>query len=292
MQVLNLFDKSLELWSPYKNLRLSNGCLVSQRLSLSLLGRLAGSERERLLKQANISSPGDSAERREEMEAAMMQVLKQSPPPVRSEAIRCWRVSAPSCRCARTSWSSARRCCCRAPPRPSSASACSVRQAASRQAETERAQVAHIAPLTPSSLTWRNLCLNHFILLKEALIIIIVFLQISRPPCRPSLTHASPAWVWFCTCWRTALQISSSSTRATGRAWANCRAWSSFLQRSWRRSGTNQLTSDHRVSNRKQEMQRQPVLCQKRVNLFKFTYLIPEEKFNLEFSNYPLKWRL
>ncbi|XP_043979844.1 nuclear pore complex protein Nup205 [Gambusia affinis] len=45
-----------------------------QRLSLSLLGRLAGSERERLLKQANISSPGDSAERREEMEAAMMQV--------------------------------------------------------------------------------------------------------------------------------------------------------------------------------------------------------------------------
>ncbi|XP_032435561.1 nuclear pore complex protein Nup205 [Xiphophorus hellerii] len=45
-----------------------------QRLCLSLLGRLAGSERERLLKQADISSPGDSAERREEMEAAMMQV--------------------------------------------------------------------------------------------------------------------------------------------------------------------------------------------------------------------------
>ncbi|KAM4733383.1 LOW QUALITY PROTEIN: nuclear pore complex protein Nup205 [Anableps anableps] len=45
-----------------------------QRLCLSLLGRLAGSERERLLKQAQISSPGDSAERREEMEVAMMQV--------------------------------------------------------------------------------------------------------------------------------------------------------------------------------------------------------------------------
>ncbi|XP_014866480.1 PREDICTED: nuclear pore complex protein Nup205 [Poecilia mexicana] len=45
-----------------------------QRLCLSLLGRLAGSERERLLKQADVSSPGDSAERREEMEAAMMQV--------------------------------------------------------------------------------------------------------------------------------------------------------------------------------------------------------------------------
>ncbi|XP_035982681.1 nuclear pore complex protein Nup205 [Fundulus heteroclitus] len=45
-----------------------------QRLCLSLLGRLAGSERERLLKQAEISSPGESAEQREEMEVAMMQV--------------------------------------------------------------------------------------------------------------------------------------------------------------------------------------------------------------------------
>lgn len=45
-----------------------------QRLCLSLLGRLAGSERERLLKQAEISAPGDSAERREEMEVAMQQV--------------------------------------------------------------------------------------------------------------------------------------------------------------------------------------------------------------------------
>uniref|UniRef100_A0AAX7SW50 Nucleoporin 205 n=1 Tax=Astatotilapia calliptera TaxID=8154 RepID=A0AAX7SW50_ASTCA len=45
-----------------------------QRLCLSLLGRLAGSERDRLLKQAEISAPGDSAERREEMEVAMQQV--------------------------------------------------------------------------------------------------------------------------------------------------------------------------------------------------------------------------
>ncbi|XP_075995887.1 nuclear pore complex protein Nup205 [Genypterus blacodes] len=44
-----------------------------QRLCLSLLGRLAGSERERLLKQAEMA-PGDSAERREEMEVAMQQV--------------------------------------------------------------------------------------------------------------------------------------------------------------------------------------------------------------------------
>uniref|UniRef100_A0AAQ4RH44 Nucleoporin 205 n=1 Tax=Gasterosteus aculeatus aculeatus TaxID=481459 RepID=A0AAQ4RH44_GASAC len=45
-----------------------------QRLCLTLLGRLAGSERERLLKQAEIAAPGDSAERREEMEVAMQQV--------------------------------------------------------------------------------------------------------------------------------------------------------------------------------------------------------------------------
>ncbi|XP_068459501.1 nuclear pore complex protein Nup205 [Clinocottus analis] len=45
-----------------------------QRLCLSLLGRLAGSERERLLKQAEIAAPGDSAERREEMEVTMQQV--------------------------------------------------------------------------------------------------------------------------------------------------------------------------------------------------------------------------
>uniref|UniRef100_A0A7N6B7J1 Nucleoporin 205 n=1 Tax=Anabas testudineus TaxID=64144 RepID=A0A7N6B7J1_ANATE len=45
-----------------------------QRLCLSLLGRLAGSERERLLKQAEIAAPGESAERREEMEVAMQQV--------------------------------------------------------------------------------------------------------------------------------------------------------------------------------------------------------------------------
>ncbi|XP_056137198.1 nuclear pore complex protein Nup205 [Lampris incognitus] len=45
-----------------------------QRLCLSLLGRLAGSERERLLKQAEIATPGNPAERREGMEVAMQQV--------------------------------------------------------------------------------------------------------------------------------------------------------------------------------------------------------------------------
>ncbi|CAL8262242.1 unnamed protein product [Merluccius merluccius] len=45
-----------------------------QRMSLSLLGRLAGGERERLLKQAEMAAPGDPAERREEMEVAMQQV--------------------------------------------------------------------------------------------------------------------------------------------------------------------------------------------------------------------------
>uniref|UniRef100_A0A672ZT12 Nucleoporin 205 n=1 Tax=Sphaeramia orbicularis TaxID=375764 RepID=A0A672ZT12_9TELE len=49
-------------------------CLLLQRLCLSLLSRLAGSERERLLKQAEIAAPGDSAEQREEMEVAMQQV--------------------------------------------------------------------------------------------------------------------------------------------------------------------------------------------------------------------------
>uniref|UniRef100_A0A667ZZA5 Nucleoporin 205 n=1 Tax=Myripristis murdjan TaxID=586833 RepID=A0A667ZZA5_9TELE len=48
--------------------------LLQQRLCLSLLGRLAGSERERLLKQAEMAAPGESAERREEMEVAMQQV--------------------------------------------------------------------------------------------------------------------------------------------------------------------------------------------------------------------------
>ncbi|RVE72288.1 hypothetical protein OJAV_G00060240 [Oryzias javanicus] len=46
-----------------------------QRLCLSLLSRLAGSERERLLKQAEMDAPAESAERREEMEVAMQQVL-------------------------------------------------------------------------------------------------------------------------------------------------------------------------------------------------------------------------
>lgn len=43
-------------------------------MCLSLLSRLAGGERERLLKQAEIAAPGDPAERREEMEVAMQQV--------------------------------------------------------------------------------------------------------------------------------------------------------------------------------------------------------------------------
>ncbi|XP_077424154.1 nuclear pore complex protein Nup205 [Vanacampus margaritifer] len=45
-----------------------------QRLCLLLLGRLAGSDRERLLKQAEVTAVRDSSERREEMEVAMQQV--------------------------------------------------------------------------------------------------------------------------------------------------------------------------------------------------------------------------
>ncbi|XP_061677386.1 nuclear pore complex protein Nup205 isoform X2 [Syngnathoides biaculeatus] len=45
-----------------------------QRLCLLLLSRLAGSERERLMKQAEMTAAADSAERREEMEVAMQQV--------------------------------------------------------------------------------------------------------------------------------------------------------------------------------------------------------------------------
>ncbi|XP_077593969.1 nuclear pore complex protein Nup205 isoform X2 [Stigmatopora nigra] len=45
-----------------------------QRLCLLLLGRLAGSERERLLKQAEMSATAVLAERKEEMEVAMQQV--------------------------------------------------------------------------------------------------------------------------------------------------------------------------------------------------------------------------
>ena len=50
-----------------------------QRMCLSLLGRLAGGERERLLKQAEAAAPGDPAERREEMEVAMQQVRGEEP---------------------------------------------------------------------------------------------------------------------------------------------------------------------------------------------------------------------
>uniref|UniRef100_A0A668A7E8 Nucleoporin 205 n=1 Tax=Myripristis murdjan TaxID=586833 RepID=A0A668A7E8_9TELE len=60
---------------PVKSNPISNlSSLLQQRLCLSLLGRLAGSERERLLKQAEMAAPGESAERREEMEVAMQQV--------------------------------------------------------------------------------------------------------------------------------------------------------------------------------------------------------------------------
>ena len=51
-----------------------------QRQSLAPLphrppaARLAGSEREQLLKQAETGAPGDPAERREDMEVAMQQV--------------------------------------------------------------------------------------------------------------------------------------------------------------------------------------------------------------------------
>ena len=48
-------------------------------MCLSLLGRLAGGERERLLKQAEAAAPGDPAERREEMEVAMQQVRGMTP---------------------------------------------------------------------------------------------------------------------------------------------------------------------------------------------------------------------
>lgn len=56
---------------------LVNMSFFYKRLCLSLLGRLAGSERERLLKQAEIVAPGESAERREEMEVAMQQVRQK-----------------------------------------------------------------------------------------------------------------------------------------------------------------------------------------------------------------------
>lgn len=51
-----------------------------QRLCLSLLGRLVGSERDRLLKQAETAAPGESADRREEMEVAMQQVGRTNTP--------------------------------------------------------------------------------------------------------------------------------------------------------------------------------------------------------------------
>ncbi|XP_029697676.1 nuclear pore complex protein Nup205 [Takifugu rubripes] len=45
-----------------------------QRLCLSLLGRLAGSDRDRLWKQAEMAAPEDSPDGREEMEVALQQV--------------------------------------------------------------------------------------------------------------------------------------------------------------------------------------------------------------------------
>lgn len=50
-------------------------CLFSfKRLCLSLLGRLAGSDRDRLWKQAEMGGPEDSPDEREEMEVALQQV--------------------------------------------------------------------------------------------------------------------------------------------------------------------------------------------------------------------------
>lgn len=49
-----------------------------QRQSLSLLVRLVGTDRARYLKQIEDTvSPGDLAEKREEMEVAMQQVMSQ-----------------------------------------------------------------------------------------------------------------------------------------------------------------------------------------------------------------------
>lgn len=64
----------LRVHALYNKLYTPSAPTPPQRLCLSLLGRLAGSERERLLKQAEIAAPEDSAERREEMEVAMQQV--------------------------------------------------------------------------------------------------------------------------------------------------------------------------------------------------------------------------
>lgn len=48
--------------------------LFLKRLCLSLLGRLAGSDRDRLWKQAEMAAPEDSPDGREEMEVALQQV--------------------------------------------------------------------------------------------------------------------------------------------------------------------------------------------------------------------------
>lgn len=48
-----------------------------KRLCLSLLGRLAGSDRDRLWKQAEMAAPEDSPDGREEMEVALQQVMQQ-----------------------------------------------------------------------------------------------------------------------------------------------------------------------------------------------------------------------
>lgn len=58
-----------------------------------------------------------------------------------------WAVLSSVPRCVLTSWSTAKRCCCRAQPRPSSASASSAPLAVSQQAGMEAAQVSHILPI-------------------------------------------------------------------------------------------------------------------------------------------------
>lgn len=156
-----------------------------------------------------------------------------------------WKVPSSVPRCVLTSWSTAKRCCCRAQPRPSSASASSARQAASQLAGTEDAQVSDILPTlkkrkrpfqllpqvgflfcTLHSSTSKGTRLNRGL---------YVFFKISHPLCHQWLTPGPPAWAWCCTCWRTALQISSGSTRVTDKAWASYRAWISCPLRSSRR---------------------------------------------------------
>lgn len=153
-----------------------------------------------------------------------------------SSVLHCWpkRCCPPVPRCVLTSWSTAKRCCCRAQPRPSSASASSARQAASQLAGTEDAQVSDNLPIWRGGKgIWFTFAFYfHFYKFDTGS---FFFFKISHPLCRQWRTPGPPAWVWSCTCWRTALQTSSGSTRVTDKAWASCRAWISCPLRSSRR---------------------------------------------------------